>query len=103
MPYEVIIEYREYVEHEEEMRNWLLENKSLEDVERLLLISNRLNATRKNILSKDTVTTKLSGWRKMNAFQAIPENISFVESFLTSHQEWKLLKITEQKIETMHI
>lgn len=64
LPYEVIIEYREYVEHEEEMRNWLLENKSLEDVERLLLISNRLNATRKNILSKDTVTTKLSGWRK---------------------------------------
>lgn len=92
LPYEVIIEYREYVEHEEEMRNWLLENKSLEDVERLLLISNRLNATRKNILSKDTVTTKLSGWRKMNAFQTIPENISFVESFLTSHQEWKLFK-----------
>ncbi len=92
LPYEVIIEYREYVEHEEEMRNWLLENKSLEDVERLLLISNRLNATRNNILSKDTVTTKLSGWRKMNAFQAIPENISFVESFLTSHQEWKLFK-----------
>lgn len=28
----------------------------------------------------------------MNAFQAIPENISFVESFLTSHQEWKLFK-----------
>ena len=89
LPFEAILEYREYVEHEEEMRNWLLENKSLEDVERLLLISNRLNATRKNILSKNTVTTKLSGWRKMNAFQAISENTSFIENFLSKH-EWKL-------------
>lgn len=47
LPFEVIIEYKEYVEHEEEMRKWLLDNKNLEDVERLLLISNRLNATRK--------------------------------------------------------
>lgn len=61
LPFEVIIEYKEYVEHEEEMRKWLLDNKNLEDVERLLLISNRLNATRKNILSKHTVTTKLNG------------------------------------------
>lgn len=89
LPCEAILEYREYVEHEEEMRNWLIENKSLEDVERLLLISNRLNATRKNILSKNTVTTKLSGWRKMNAFQAISENTSFIENFLAKH-EWKL-------------
>ena len=35
-----------------------------------------------NILSVDTVTTKLNGWRKMNAFQAIDENIRFVEQFL---------------------
>ena len=82
LPFEVIIEYKEYVEHEEEMRKWLLDNKNLEDVERLLLISNRLNATRKNILSKHTVTTKLNGWRKMNAFQAIDENTTFVNRFL---------------------
>lgn len=82
LPFEVIIEYKEYVEHEEEMRKWLLDNKNLEDVERLLLISNRLNATRKNILSKHTVTTKLNGWRKMNAFQAIDENTAFVNRFL---------------------
>lgn len=91
LPYEAIIEYREYVEHEEEMRNWLIDNKNLEDVERLLLISNRLNATRKNILSKNTVTTKLSGWRKMNAFQAIQENTSFIEKYI-SQKEWKLFQ-----------
>lgn len=88
LPHEAIIEYREYVEHEEEMRKWLIDNKNLEDVERLLLISNRLNPTRKNILSKNTVTTKLSGWRKMNAFQAIAENTAFVDDFIGKN-EWK--------------
>ncbi len=82
LPEDTFIEYAEYVEHEEEMRKWLKENTSLEAVEQLLIISPRLNATRKNILSVNTVTTKLNGWRKMNAFQAINENIRFVEHFL---------------------
>lgn len=89
LPYEAILEYKEYVEHEEEMRKWLKENDKLEDVERLLIITDRLNATRKNILSKNTVTTKLNGWRKMNAFQAIEENMSFVNTFI-GIQKWKL-------------
>lgn len=82
LPEDSFLEYAEYVEHEEEMRKWLKENSSLEEVEQLLIISPRLNATRKNILSVNTVTTKLNGWRKMNAFQAIDENIRFVEQFL---------------------
>lgn len=91
LPQDVIQEYYEYVEHEEEMRLWLKENKSLEEVERLLLISDNLNATRKTILSKETVTTKLKGWRKMNAFQTIDINKKFVESFVSKHK-WKLFK-----------
>lgn len=91
LPEEVITEYSEYVDHEEEMRKWLQENKSLEEVERLLLISDNLSATRKNILSKETVITKLKGWRKMNAFQTIEENKKFVEAFIAEHQ-WKLFK-----------
>lgn len=82
LPKSVQIEYEEYVDHEEEMRNWLLENHNLDEVERMLLISDRLNATRKNILSKDTVTSKLNGWRRMNAFQTIEENTVFVENWL---------------------
>jgi len=82
LPEDTILEYFEYVQHEEEMRQWLKENTSLEKVEQLLLITPRLNATRKNILSVNTVQTKLSGWRKMNAFQAIEENIRFVEHFI---------------------
>jgi hypothetical protein len=82
LPTDTCIEYAEYVEHEEEMRKWLKENTNLEAVEQLLLISPRLNATRKNILSVNTVKTKLNGWRKMNAFQMIDENIRFVENFI---------------------
>lgn len=76
------IEYVEYVEHEEEMRKWLKDNKDIEMVERLLLISPRLNPTRKNILSAQTVNDKLKGWRLTNAVQAINENRAFVENFL---------------------
>jgi hypothetical protein len=84
LPEDTILEYAEYVEHEEEMRKWLKENDSLEAVEQLLLITPRLNATRKNILSVNTVQTKLNGWRKMNAFQVIEENTRFVEHFIAS-------------------
>jgi hypothetical protein len=83
LPEETILEYAEYVEHEEEMRKWLKEKTSLEEVEQLLLITPKLNATRKNILSVNTVQSKLNGWRKMNAFQAIEENTRFVEQFIT--------------------
>lgn len=84
LPEETILEYAEYVEHEEEMRKWLKENDSLETVEQLLLITPRLNATRKNILSVNTVQSKLNGWRKMNAFQVIDENTRFVEHFIAN-------------------
>ena len=83
LPEEVILEYVDYIEHEEEMRKWLKESSTLEEVEHLLLMSPKLNATRKNILSIDTVQSKLTGWRKMNAFQTIDENIKFTESFLS--------------------
>ena len=78
------MEYTEYVQHEEEMRKWLKESSNIEEVEQLLLISPRLNATRKNILSANIVSTKLKGWRKMNAFQNIEENKIFVEKFITN-------------------
>ena len=83
LPEEVILEYEDYIEHEEEMRKWLKESSTLEEVEHLLLMSPKLNATRKNILSIDTVQSKLTGWRKMNAFQTIDENIKFTENFLS--------------------
>lgn len=86
LPEDSIYEYVDYVEHEEEMRKWLKENKSLADVEQMLIISPFLNATRKNILSKKTVTTKLNGWRQMNTFQCIEENSRLVNNFIKNHE-----------------
>lgn len=89
LPLDVQIEYREYVDHEEEMRKWLKENDSLENVEHLLLLSPSLNATRRNILTKDIVTKKLIGWRKMNAFQlnTIEANKLTVETLFIQHEK----------------
>lgn len=85
LPEDTILEYVDYVEHEEEMRQWLKDNKDITKVEQLLIISPHLNATRRNILSKNTVTTKLNGWRQMNTFQCIDENTHLVKQFVQNH------------------
>jgi hypothetical protein len=90
LPNESILEYKEYVEHEEIMRTNLKE-KTLEQYEQLLILSNAMNPTRNNILSVDLVRQKLNGWRQMNALQHIIENISFVCDFLVCHK-FKLFK-----------
>lgn len=83
LPNDSIMEYREYVEHEEIFRT-ALEKTSLEEFEQLLILDSRMNATRNNILSTDLVKTKLNGWRQMNALQHVDENIDFVNKFLAS-------------------
>ena len=83
IPLDSTIEYREYVKHEEIMRNMLKAN-TLERAEQLLILDSSMNPTRNNILSADVVSHKLSGWRQMNALQQIEENISFVSNFLSS-------------------
>lgn len=83
LPTDSILEYRDYVEHEEIMRTMLKEN-TLERVEQLLILKSTMNPTRNNVLSADLVKHKLNGWRQMNALQHIDENISFVSNFLSS-------------------
>jgi len=83
LPPDSILEYRDYVEHEEIMRGMLKEN-TLERVEQLLILKSTMNPTRNNVLSADLVKHKLNGWRQMNALQHIDENISFVTNFLAS-------------------
>ena len=82
LPNDSIMEYRDYVEHEEIMRNMLKEN-SLGQLEQLLILSPEMNPTRNNILSKDIIKHKLSGWRQMNALQHIESNINYVEQFIS--------------------
>jgi hypothetical protein len=83
LPTDSILEYRDYVEHEEIMRSMLKEN-TLERVEQLLILKSTMNPTRNNVLSADVIKHKLNGWRQMNALQHIDENISFVSNFLSS-------------------
>lgn len=97
LPFESAIEYRNYIDHEEMMRNKLIEFDSLEAVadnmredkefEQMLILDKSMNATRKNILSKEMAMSKLSGWRQMNALQSLNENIQTTEAFL-QNKEW---------------
>lgn len=81
LPNESIMEYRDYIEHEEIMRTKLKEN-TLEELEQLLILSSAMNPTRNNILSKDVVQHKLSGMRQMNALQNIEANTDYVNDFI---------------------
>ncbi len=84
LPNDSIIEYAEYVEHEEIMRTKLKEN-TLPQLEQLLVLSGAMNPTRNNILSSDVIRQKMVGWRQLNALQHIDENYSFVSEFLSQH------------------
>ena len=84
LPNDSILEYKDYIEHEEIMRKMLKEN-TLARVEQLLILNSSMNPTRNNILSADLIKHKLNGWRQLNALQNIDENIKFVSSFLSSH------------------
>ena len=84
LPNESILEYREYVEHEEIFRTNLKEH-SLEEYEQLLILSGNVNPTRNNILSVNLIKHKLSGWRQLNALQYIDENNVFIENFIAKN------------------
>ncbi|MES2799817.1 MAG: Z1 domain-containing protein [Bacteroidota bacterium] len=86
LPTDSITEYVDYVLHEEEMRSWLRNNDNLENVERQLILAEKLNATRKNILPYSIVQTKMKGWHAMNALSSIESNKLIVDEFLDSNE-----------------
>jgi len=86
LPTDSISEYVDYVNHEEEMRNWLHNMDNLENVERQLILSEKLNATRKNILPFSIVQSKMKGWHAMNALNSIEGNSIIVEEFINRNE-----------------
>lgn len=86
LPTDSITEYVDYVNHEEEMRNWLRNNDNLENVERQLILAEKLNATRKNILPFSIVQTKMKGWHAMNALSSIENNKVIVDDLLKKNE-----------------
>ncbi len=86
LPDSSITEYVDYVEHEEEMREWLKKYDSLRDIARQLILSDNLNPTRKNILSIDIESAKMKGWHAMNTFRLVNENKVTVESLFANNE-----------------
>jgi hypothetical protein len=83
LPTDSILEYCEYVDHEEVMRKHL-KSSTLRDLEQVMILSDSLNPTRNNILSDDVIRHKLIGWRQMNALEHIEDNIRYVEDFISN-------------------
>lgn len=86
LPTDSITEYVDYVLHEEEMRTWLKKTDSIENVQQQLILSEKLNATRKNILPYSIVQSKMKGWHAMNALHFIEANKIIISSFLKSNK-----------------
>lgn len=90
LPEESIINYLEYIQHEEELRKCLAESPTLEVAERSIMLSPRLNPTRSNVIPKDVVSTALCGMRGMSAFESrtlIEGNDRIVSTFLDKHKD----------------
>lgn len=93
LPESSIQDYSEYVTHEEEMRTWLKGMDSIEDVQRAVLLSPDLNATRKNILPANIVGSRMKGMHSLFAMglNVIDANTKEVERFVKEH-DFKLYK-----------
>lgn len=88
LPTKSIKEYNDYVDHEETLRTSLKQCSSLADFARhpsSMLLAETLNPTRTNILSKNLIRTKMSGWRQMRSLDYIEENNKMCKGFLA---EW---------------
>ena len=82
-----LVEYNDYVDHEENLRANLNQCESLEEFSKhskAMLLADTLNPTRSNILSSKLVRNKLSGWKQMISLDCSEQNKSLLLSFLDS-------------------
>ena len=80
-------EYVDYVDHEEMLRKNLKQCRSVAEFTRMskaMVLSNRLNPTRSNILSTKLVRDKLIGWRQMRSLDNFEANTQKVDKMLSS-------------------
>ena len=88
LPYSSIVDYKDYVAHEEELRAILGKCSSLKEYEHSVMLSPRLRPTRQNVLPKQMVKARLSGWNKyerMSGRKMLIENKMAIESFVNEH------------------
>lgn len=85
LPSSSIEDYHDYISHEEELRSLLGKCSSLKEYEHSVMLSPRLRPTRKNVLPKQMVTARLTGWKKyecMSGRKMLLENRMTVETFV---------------------
>ena len=88
LPQWTMSDYKDYIDHEEELRSVLKSCDTLAAAERKLLLSPRLKATRANILPIDVVSKHLSGTKEMQAYdgkERIEANKQLVGAFIKQH------------------
>ena len=94
LPNESIEEFVEYVEHEESLRSDL-KVLSLEEIRQNMILSDKLNPTRNNILSHNILRNKMSGWRQLRTISSenyIEENIKLIEEEIISKHKFSLFE-----------
>lgn len=89
-----IVNYLNYVKHEEELRSTLASCDTLEAAERKVLLSPSLRPTRANVLPIWVVNTRMKGMNALQAFSSkstIERNNELVTEFLGRHKnDWKI-------------
>ena len=94
LPNQSISEFVDYVEHEENLRRDL-QDSTLEEIRQNMILSDRLNPTRNNILSLDILRNKMSGWRQLRAISSdnyVEQNISLIENNFLSKYKFSLFE-----------
>lgn len=97
LPQSSIENYLEYIDHEEELRSILSQCDNLAEAERKVLLSPRLRATRANVLPVSVVSSRLSGFKELQAYESkakIKANKEMVEKFLSKYEEqsWEVVE-----------
>lgn len=85
-----LVEYNDYVEHEETLRANLAQCETLAEFSKhshAMLLAETLNPTRTNILSSQLVRNKLSGWKQMPSLDCIDANKATFTNFLSTISE----------------
>lgn len=98
LPAKSIVDYVDYVDHEENLRACLKQCSSLAEFTKhknAMLIADSLNPTRTNILSQDLVRTKMNGWKSMRSLDYMEENKKLCKLFLASWEDDEFTKYQE--------
>ncbi len=88
LPGWTMADYKNYIDHEEELRNILSSCDTLAAAERKILLDPHMKATRSNVLPIAVVNSKLKGTKEMQAYESkerINANKLLSERFIEEH------------------